>query len=232
MKKILLAFVAFFISFGAMAQVSIWKDTVVFGGFHKDGISDRLYDTLFNNTSDSITLTWNRVSGTLPTGWSSSGICDEITNSAAGTCIPWNLTTGPRTVIVHAGEKAILDVSMTAQPTAVDGPVFVTVATNYGDMVFQFNTWPTAVRNFDINSMVTIYPNPATEYVNLNINDKRITTINVMNVIGKRVARFTVDALKSPEYRVALDKVSDGVYLLQFADASGKVLGVKRVTKQ
>ncbi|MBK7762823.1 MAG: T9SS type A sorting domain-containing protein [Bacteroidetes bacterium] len=232
MRKILLSMVFLIVGLTSFGQVTIWKDTVVFGGFHKDGISDRLYDTLYNNTSDSITVTWTRTSGALPTGWTSSGICDEITGSTAGTCIPWNLTTSPRSVIVHAGEKFILDVMMTAQPTAADGPVYVTINTNYGDMVYKFITWATSTKDLETNSLVTIYPNPATDYINLKLNDKRIANINVMNVIGKRVAKFNVDPNKDADLRVALDKVADGIYLLQFADHNGKVLGVRRVTKQ
>ena len=52
-----------------------------------------------------------------------------------------------------------------------------------------------------------------------------------MNLIGKKIAKFAVDANRSP-INVPLDNVSTGVYLLQFADAKGKVIGVKKVTKQ
>jgi hypothetical protein len=232
MKKILLSLCLLMFAMSSFAQVSIWKDTVTFGGFHKDGNPDKLYDTLYNNTADSITVNWTRTSGALPTGWTSTGICDESTGTNYGNCFPWNLTSGNRSVVVHSGEKLIIDVSMTAQPTAVDGPVFVTLSTNYGDMVFQFVAWPTKTNEFDVNNLVTIYPNPATDYVNVSIKDKRIASINVMNVIGKRVARFSVDQNRSSDFRVGLDKVADGIYLLQFADNTGKVLGVRRVTKQ
>ncbi|GBL36307.1 hypothetical protein EMGBS15_19020 [Filimonas sp.] len=54
----------------------------------------------------------------------------------------------------------------------------------------------------------------------------------MVNVIGRRIAKFNVDASKSDEIQSASLKVTDGVYLLQCADAYGKVLGVRRVTKQ
>ena len=99
-------------------------------------------------------------------------------------------------------------------------------------MVFKFCAWSTPVKDFNNSNMVNIFPNPASDYVNINILDKRIASINVVNVIGRRITKFNVDADRNDAIRVPLDKVADGIYLLQFADLNGKVLGVRRVTKQ
>ena len=50
-------------------------------------------------------------------------------------------------------------------------------------------------------------------------------------MIGNKIAKFAVDVNRSPIY-IPLDNVSTGVYLLQFVDSKGKIIGVKKVTKQ
>lgn len=231
MKRILtvLAFVC--LSVSSFAQ-TIWKDTVTFpGSFPKDGFVHELYDTIYNSSSSPLTLTWTKQSESLLTGWSGVGICDQPIGGGIGTCYLFNdLTT--HSVIIPANGKATIDVQMKAVSTAADGCSYVTVSSSAGPLTFKFCAWPSAVKDFDNSNMVNIYPNPASDYVNISIYDKRITNVNVVSVIGRRIARFNVDANRTEDIRVPLDKVADGIYLLQFADVNGKVLGVRRVTKQ
>ena len=210
---------------------TIWKDTVIWNGFPKDGGVYGLWDTIFNNSSSPLTLTWNKSSESLLTGWSGIGICDGATG-ATGTCYGWGDLTSMKNIVIAPNGKATLEVQMKAVPTAADGCSYVTASTNFGNITFKFCSWPTLTQNFDNSNLVNIYPNPASDYVNIVLNDKRISNINVVNVIGRRIARFTVDANRNDYIKVPLDKVADGIYLLQFADAGGKVLGVRRVTKQ
>ena len=231
MKKILTLMALTLISAASFAQ-TIWKDTVILNGMPKDGSVHELYDTIYNTTASPITVTWNRTPGTevLLSGWTGVGICDAYTGG--GTCYSWVLSANPQSFVIPAGGKATIDIQMKAAATAMDGTSIVNVNTSVGPMTFKFISWPTATKDFDNNNFVNIYPNPATDYVNIMLNDKHITTINVVNVIGRRIAKFNVDANKNDDIRVPLDKVSNGIYLLQFADANGKVLGVRRVTKQ
>ena len=231
MKKILTLFALVVLSLTSFAQ-TIWKDTVVKDGILKDGSTHNLYDTIYNNTASPITISWNRTPATevLLSGWTGVGICDAY--SGGGTCYSWTISAGINTFEILPGEKATIDVQMKAAATAIDGTTIVNVNTSVGPMTFKFISWPTATKDFDNSNFVNIYPNPATDYVNIILNDKHITNINVVNVIGRRIAKFSVDANKKDDIRVPLDKVANGIYLLQFADANGKVLGVRRVTKQ
>ncbi len=228
MKKSLTLLVFVVLNVSSFAQ-TIWKDTV-FVSIPKDGFTHELYDTIYNNSASPLTLTWNKSGETLLTGWTGVGICDATVGG--GSCYGWILANTSHNLVIPANGKATLDVQMSALTTAVDGCSYVTVTTNFGPITFKFCAWPTATKDFDNSNFVTIYPNPATDYVNILINDKKVTSINVVNVIGRRIAKFNVDASKNDDIRVPLDKVADGVYLLQFADASGKVMGVRRVTKQ
>lgn len=201
-----------------------WKDTVTYIGFPKTNTVEQLHDTIYNNTSSPLTVTWNVASDNLLPGWTGVSICDNLA------CLPYN--TMSNTSIIPPNDKMTLDVQVKAAPTAMDGCSYVTLNTSVGMLVYKYCTFPTSTKEFDNNSLVSIYPNPATNFINLNLNNKKISSINVVNVIGKRIAKFSVDPTNTPEIRIPLDRVSDGVYLLQFADNAGKVLGVRRVTKQ
>ncbi len=229
MKKILtiLGFLAFSVS--TFAQ-TIWKDTVFYNGFPKDGGVYGLWDTIYNNSSSPLTLTWNQDSETLLSGWSGIGVCDGATG-ATGTCYGWSDLVTMKSIVIAPNGKATLEVQMKAVSSAADGCSYVRLSTNFGPVTFKFCSWPTLSKDFDNANFVNIYPNPATDYVNIALNDKRISTINVVSVIGRRIAKFSVGS-KNDFIKVPLDKVSDGIYLLQFADINGKVLGVRRVTKQ
>lgn len=230
MKKILTLFVILATGVSSFAQ-TIWKDTVLYNGFPKDGGVYGLYDTIYNNSSSPLTLTWSKSSETLLSGWTGIGVCDGATG-ATGTCYGWTDLSSMKSITIAGNGKATLEVQMKAATTAADGCSYVTLGTNFGNVTFKFCAWATQTKDFDNSNLVTIYPNPATDYVNIALNDKRISSINVVSVIGRRIARFAVEPTRNDAFRVPLDKVADGIYLLQFADANGKVLGVRRVTKQ
>ena len=99
------------------------------------------------------------------------------------------------------------------------------------DIVYKYCSWPTSVKELDPANFVTIYPNPASNFINITINNDKISNLNVLNVVGRKVAKFEVTPNTPNPIRIPLDNVADGVYLLQFTDADGKQLGVKRVTK-
>jgi hypothetical protein len=159
------------------------------------------------------------------TGWEGVGICDKVT------CYTYANTLTSKTFTLDPGEKVIMYVDMKAATTAADGNSYVTVTTNFGPMTFKFMTWATQVKDFENNNIVTVYPNPASSFINITINDKKVASMNVINVVGRRVAKFDIDATTPNPIRVPLDNVADGVYLLQFSDVNGKILGVRRVTK-
>lgn len=230
MKKILTVLAFITLSLSSFSQ-TIWKDTVIYNGFPKDGGVYGLYDTIFNNGASPLTLTWSKTSDNLLSGWTGISVCDFATG-VSGTCYNWPDLSSMKSIVIAGNGKAMLEVQMKASSTAADGCSYVTLGTNFGPIVYKFCTYPTSTKDFDNNNLVNVYPNPANDFVNIVINDKRISTVNVVNVIGRRIAKFPVDALRNDIIRVPLDKVSDGIYLLQFADVSGKVLGVRRVTKQ
>jgi hypothetical protein len=224
MKKLLLSLAVLLLGATQMiAQTTIAHDTVHYFGFPKDAGSHALKDSIVNSSASPAVVTWSKSAETLLTGWTGVGICDPVN------CFMFNGASHSATLA--PGQTGVWYVDMSAIPTAADGSSYVTLTTNFGDMTFKFTSWATQVKDFENNNLVTIYPNPATSYINIAINDNRVSSINVMNVVGKKVGRFAVDANTPNPIRIPLDNVLDGVYLLQFTDANGKLLGVRRVTK-
>lgn len=219
-----------FVALQSFAQMSVWKDTVVFSGFPKNNVGYYKTDTIYNGSAiDSMEVSWYKASDNLLTGWTGVGICD-INN-----CYTYD--NGTHSFKLPPNGKGLLYVDMKAAPTAADGCSYATIrlsevgTMNTKDVVYKYCAWATAVKDVDGANMVTIYPNPASSFINIGLNDKRISSLNVLNVVGRRVAHFDIDASTPNPIRIPLENVADGVYLLQFADANGKLLGVRRVTK-
>jgi len=134
MKKIQLLLCAVFLSTLAFSQV-ITSDTAVYSSFPKNNFPHSLYDTLINNTANTITVSWSKSSDQLLSGWTCMGMCDPLA------CYPVT-DTSVHTISVAPGASAIFNVDMQAVPAAANGTSFVTLTTNYGDMVFKFQTAP------------------------------------------------------------------------------------------
>ena len=223
MKKLLFLLTLTVTGLISQAQVDIKHDTVWYKGFPKDNVLHSLKDTITNNTSDTVTITWNKSDENLLTGWTILGLCDPAACHSN--------SQDPHSATLNPGESGVWYVDMKAATTAQDGTSWVTISTNYGDMVYMFQTWPTSVKDFDYNNLVHIYPNPATDKITIALTDKRIASVQVVNVIGRKMARFEVDPSRDNSLTYNLDHVANGVYLLQFSDSKGKILGVRRVTK-
>ena len=232
MKKGLLFLLFTVIGFSSFAQFLVSSDTVYISGFPKTDISAHKADTIYNTSNmDSLHLTWYKVSDNLLPGWSGIGICDWEN------C--YQFDGSAHTASLAPGAKNIIYVDMKAAPTASDGCSYATLrltqsggAMTTKDIVYKYCTWATAVKEVDAANFVTIYPNPASSFVNISINNDKITNVNILNVVGRKVARFDVSANTPNPIRISLDNVADGMYLLQFTDANGKQLGVRRVTKR
>jgi CBS domain containing-hemolysin-like protein len=230
MKKLILLGLFAFFSMASFAQLTVWKDTVEMLNLSKPSSGLALYDTIYNNTANPVVITWNKTSDLLLTGWTSTGICD----GPGGTCYSFN--NNQHTFTVPANGKAEIDVLMNIAANATNGCSFVTVQfTEPGGigaktMTFKFCTnIAESTKDFENNNIVSIYPNPASNYINLNINDAKVSNINVLNIIGKKI---DINANTPNPINVPLDNIAKGIYLLQFTDNNGKLMGVRRVTKQ
>ncbi len=231
MKKLILSTIFAAVSSLSFAQITLWKDTVEVLNLNKPLSGYALFDTLYNNTNSPITITWNKLSDDLLPGWSGTGICQN------GTCYQYDNAQHPFTI--PANGKGEIDVMMNIAANATNGCSYVTVEFSEPGVVAKKNITykfctniAAATKDLDANNFVSVYPNPASNFIYLNILDPKVTDIQVVNVIGKKIYHYDVDATTPNPMRVPLDNIAKGIYLLQFTDNNGKLIGVKRVTKQ
>jgi hypothetical protein len=232
MKYILILLFVLLTSTLSYGQISVSVDTVYFGNFPKDSIDHHGTPavTITNvNAVDSMIVSWQKFDENLLTGWTLGGVCDKVT------C--YSNPAGVKTFPLGPNKSGIFYIGMIADQEGANGCSYATykftenLTANVKYVTAKYCAWPLSIKNYEANNIVTIAPNPASSYVNITLNDLSISRINVLNVIGKKIAHFNVDANRSNSMRVPLDNVADGIYLLQFADESGKLLGVRRVTK-
>jgi Secretion system C-terminal sorting domain len=81
----------------------------------------------------------------------------------------------------------------------------------------------------DLNAhpVVSIYPNPASEYITVN-NEEAVKSIYVFNVLGRKMKNFEVE--KGERYEIG--DLPNGLYVVQLVGKNNKVLTTQRLTKR
>lgn len=131
MKQLFTFFFALLISSSVYSQVTM-TDTVVFSNFPKDGATHNLINPIVNNSPNSVTVTWSKTSDSLLSGLTGMAICDP------NVCYVYNSNSHSFTML--PGDSSIFYVDMMAITSAANGSSYVTISTNFGDMVFEFQT--------------------------------------------------------------------------------------------
>ena len=92
--------------------------------------------------------------------------------------------------------------------------------------------WATATSDITKNPIVTVYPNPTTNVINLNVINKNVKAVILSNIIGKQIQHLSISNSNGSVHQLSLQALPKGIYILQFKNENGKVLGVTRITKQ
>ena len=77
------------------------------------------------------------------------------------------------------------------------------------------------------NVVISIYPNPATDYITVN-NEDAVKNIVLFNMVGRKMRTFTAE--KGERYEVS--DLPNGVYVVQLFGKNNKVLTTQRLTKK
>ncbi len=75
---------------------------------------------------------------------------------------------------------------------------------------------------------VTIYPNPATEFISID-NDTNVQSLQILNLVGRRI-KIIEDVVRDTPYDIS--DLPNGMYLVQIIDKQGKVLTTQRLSKR
>jgi len=74
---------------------------------------------------------------------------------------------------------------------------------------------------------LSIFPNPATHYIQLTETDE-VSQIIIYNVVGKRM--MTYEYVEDKKYSVA--DLPNGLYLIQFVGPNSKIISTQRLSKR
>ncbi|MBI1225935.1 MAG: T9SS type A sorting domain-containing protein [Bacteroidetes bacterium] len=75
---------------------------------------------------------------------------------------------------------------------------------------------------------ISVYPNPATNYISIN-KDENIRDIAIFNLVGKKLKTFQ-EVEKDEHYDVS--DLPNGMYLVQVIDDNKKIVTTQRISKR
>lgn len=237
MKKILLfalPLLAFAFISKAQLTYSVGADTSYIN-LANDNTPQKAKFTVTNSTGTDIPFEWQIMDHFKPWTWTAPGVCD------------WNLCyqfedRTWHTAVVPANSSRELYVEMTRDPALnpEEGCGFAVI--NYREQGMASNTVqlkltshadysPCGALNTSkfTKESVQVFPNPTTNILNLDVINKNVKTVQLTNIIGKQIQRLTI--ANGGSHQLSLQALPKGIYMLQFKNQSGKVIGVKRITK-
>lgn len=77
------------------------------------------------------------------------------------------------------------------------------------------------------NPVISIFPNPATEYITVS-NEDAVRNIVLFNMVGRKMRTFTIE--KGEKYEIG--DLPNGLYVVQLFGKTNKVLTTQRLTKK
>lgn len=238
MKKILLIVLPFLaMGFVSKAQLtySLTTDTS-YTNLMDNGSKQKAKFTISNPGTTDLTFEWQLVDSYIPHDWDAPGICDWAQ------C--YNFTDQSwHTATVAGGTTQELYIELGRKPGVSMDCAFGRVnyreqgmATNQVELkhTSHANYAPCGVLATDnlIKEAVSVYPNPTHNVVNLNVLNTNVKTVQLSNLIGKQIQNINISGSNGGVHQMSLQALPNGIYVLQFKNASGKVLGVSRITKR
>ena len=183
---------------------------------------------LTNPTDRTLRLGWSTDLNGLPVDWQ-GWVCDP------NRCYtPFNYASpSSAPVVIEPGESVV--VSAHVRPNEVSGNGFFNI--NLIDLDRPSEAVQTLEYEFEIQNArvfnradavrVRMYPNPTTNYVQLE-NDQMVDQIHVYNIIGRKIMSFD----REEGRRYDLTRLPGGMYMVSLVNNSHGVLRTIRLSKQ
>lgn len=126
--------------------------------------------------------------------------------------------------------------SLVASPIVEDVPlvvwVYVEGKTGKSDVYASSNqitlTSPLSVLGINAEA-VRMFPNPATDVLNIEFGTESVTNVNVINLNGQMVSTNAVD---NGTVKLDVSNLQSGMYIYQAIDSNGNILKVDRFSKK
>lgn len=194
-----------------------------------------IYNRVRSTSATPVKIVWRVVSANVPTGWSLTGICDNIICQPASVI---NNTTTTYTTDPYDSSYAGNDfhVAYFDMGSAPRGTAVIRVemkeesGANPRTVTFIGTKSPQGVSAIRTEDAVVVYPNPASDAVNVLFDEKAgVKNIAIYNLIGQPVSVFHVAGNSA---NLPLGNAPAGVYFVRLLDGQNHILATRRFTKQ
>jgi hypothetical protein len=221
--KIFTLLLLFFTLADIYSQVRFVNDIIVVNG--KSNEEPHIYPEVKNEGSSEASFYWKLTKPEFNSAWQSQ-VCD-LNNI----CFPWNVDKSTKVNKLPGFGTNKMSFQLKPNNVVDTGIVIMNIYsdvayTNLLDSVSIFlniSLPPNSSKILNSDREISIYPNPATSYFQLNGNPN-IGKIEVFNMIGKKIKTFEKS---QTSYNVR--DLRNGMYLLRLHDAKGQVMKVIRL---
>ena len=243
MKKIftlILCAIGIFSSHFSDAQsFSVAHDTVYFTYTGTSVVSSYDY-VVVPSGGPNVTLKWNVINTNFPADWRTAvtGVCDNYLCYSGSSF--WTALTSIRKSDPYAAGTSTGDFHMQLglSSATTHGTYYLTarLSDSAAPADTALATWvityyPTAVPEVNKGSEeVSLYPNPATNEINLVFDaNADVKTAAVYNIIGKVMSVYRVTGNSA---NLNLDNIPTGIYFVRLMNTQGDVVATRKFTKQ
>jgi hypothetical protein len=181
---------------------------------------------MINTGSSTLSITWETISVNLPTGWDYS-MCD------LGTCYP-GIPAGPNTMNTATVGTADPFLGLNIYPYNISGTGTVTVRvykTGSASMADTLNwiikTNAVGVEEISAASPVKIYPNPASDKLNIQLPNAGNAEVNITDASGRIIFSPRVSAGNNS---IDISALAQGFYVININTPEKKF--TKRIVKE
>lgn len=91
----------------------------------------------------------------------------------------------------------------------------------------NYNSFGSYTTNSDVVK-ITIYPNPAADYIQVQDRDNVVSSVIIYNLAGRKIRTFEIDGDNS----LNISDLPKGMYLMQFLDKKDKLVSTQRLSKK
>ena len=107
---------------------------------------------------------------------------------------------------------------------ATDGTVFIGES---GNSRIRKITNNLNIDSYQVENQITIYPNPATSIIHLELNNRTISKINIIDINGRYIE---ANHILNHENKMYIGNLSNGIYTLQIFTDNGIIY--KKIIKK
>ncbi len=227
MKKILFLIIALSSTLFAQAQLSVSVDTFRYSG-NRNGIAIDPKIVVTNKGTTAETFVWNSEPGLsiIPSGFSVSGVCTN-----PGNC--YNFSNASHSVSIPAGTTLEIYPTVTIGLNArLDSNCIIVINSNVQQLVWNIKAvqFPSSIATKPLKISIDMYPQPASNILNIVHNSSKVSRAVVFNVLGKKMEEYNTP-FGAIGFSIPVNQLPNGMYIIDVRDAQNNSLSTQRFYK-